>query len=117
MAATRPGTDPRQLTALTGQRNPSHWRERSHPPGAATVEAEQDHPQGAVRSQGNQLHAIITGRYIREEDLSVRLAAIRRAAMSELSLAQGWQPPRVSGIQRTRRGWSKLLQFCDVVVA
>jgi hypothetical protein len=44
----RRGTDPGQLAAPAGRRNPPRVREQGHPPGRVIVEAEQDHPQGRL---------------------------------------------------------------------
>jgi hypothetical protein len=45
---------PRQLAVLSERRNPPRARERDHPPGAATIEAEQDHRQGRLCTQDNR---------------------------------------------------------------
>ena len=42
------GADPKARAASAERRNPPRVRERGHPPGAAILEAEQDHRQGRL---------------------------------------------------------------------
>jgi hypothetical protein len=74
--ARTPGNSPHQLDAVV----PPRVRERGHPPGAAIVEAEQDHRQGRAVYAGQPLPVKSPGARTRQADLDPDLSSVRSGA-------------------------------------